>query len=272
MDIRKNKDIPLFLVLVPVFKLTDAFLTFSEVVCDLNFFIGFFIDVMQGYLMFVVIRYIIKKMEKKQASFRFSKSGFAKQLLFTFLGAFTVALFVPDGRQFITAKRYLPLEGSHFVHDIIIFTIWILLVNFIYLMLRYYDIWEKSEARLQHEKTLKTEGLSVRIGDRNIKFSLKEIRGFYVENGLTFLVDAHYKTHIVESSLDKLEEKLPGRYFFRVSRKFILHRGSIVSFKRIEDNKLLIVTGTESHFPDEISMSRLKAPAFKKWFELDAAV
>ncbi|MES2746832.1 MAG: LytTR family DNA-binding domain-containing protein [Bacteroidota bacterium] len=271
MGIWKNKDIPLFLILIPIFKLIDLFITYSEVVYNSYFFIAFAIDILQGYMCLIVIRFIIKKMEKKQTTFYFSKLNFAKQLLFTFIGAFITVILVPDGRVLITGTKYLKGD-NHFVPDIIIFLIWILIANFIYLMLRYYEFWEKSEEKLKSEKTLKTEGLTIKIGDKNIKFALKDIRGFYVENGFTFLIDSNYKTFIVESSLDKLEQKLPERYFFRVNRKFILHRNSIISFKRIEDNKLLIVTLAEKPLPFEISMSRLKAPAFKKWFELDTAL
>jgi len=272
MNIRKNKDIPLFLLLIPVFKLIDSLITFSEVVYNINFFIAFFIDIFQGYVTWVVVRYIIKKMEKKEPTFHFSKLNFAKQLLFTFLGAFITVLIVPDGHQMISGTRYIDSNHKHFIHDLITFFIWILLTNFIYLMLQYHDIWKKSEEKLQFEKVLKAEGLTIKIGDKNIKILLNDIYGFYVENGFTFLINSNFKTFIVESSLDNLGQKLPDRYFFRVNRKFILHRNSIISFKRIEDNKLMITTLFEKPLPIELSISRLKAPAFKKWFELDTAL
>ncbi|WP_291143905.1 LytR/AlgR family response regulator transcription factor [Flavobacterium sp. UBA7680] len=272
MSIWKDKYIPIFLVLIPICKLINFFITFSEVTYNSALAVAFVIDIIQGYLCWMVIHLIIKKMEKKQSTVHFSISQFLKQVFFTSLGAVVTALIVPDGSVLITGKRYTNSDGSYLLHDLITFLIWILLINFIYVFLRYYDVWKKVEENLLLEKTLKTEGLTIKIGDKNIKVALTDIHGFYVENGFTFLINSGFKTFIVESSLDKLEERLPERYFFRVNRKFILHRNAIVSFKRIEDNKLLITTLSEKPLPIELSMSRLKAPAFKKWFELDTAL
>ena len=74
---------------------------------------------------------------------------------------------------------------------------------------------------------------------------------------------------ILKIILDNLEQKLPVKNFFRINRKFILHRNSITSFKKIENNKLLISTIGNGSIPNELILSRLKAAAFKKWFEKD---
>jgi LytTr DNA-binding domain-containing protein len=266
-DFFRQKDVRLFLVLIPVIKFIDCFMTFSEVVFDKWFFIAFAMNVFQGYACLIPIRWIIKRIEKQQKGMYFSKTGLAKQLVFTFLATVAICIIVPDGAWLITGKRYT--DSS--VHDITMLFVWIALVNFIYIGLRYYEIWKISEEKLQSERKLKTEGITIKIGDKNIKIPLKDIRGFYVENGATFIINSNFTTFIVDSSLDNLEQKLPDQYFFRVNRKYILHRRSIVSFKRIEDNKLLISTLAENPLPGELPMSRLKAPAFKKWFEEGSA-
>jgi hypothetical protein len=267
----KEKDVRLFLVLIPVIKIIDLFLTFSDVTLDKGFFIAFAMNVFQGYVCLVPIRWIIKRIEKQYHG-RFSRIGLAKQLLFTFLATLAICLVVPDGGWLITGKHYASSDGAHFLHDVILLFVWIVLVNFIYIGLRYYEVWKVSETRLEHERKLKTEGITIKIGDKNIKIPLKDIKGFYVENGATFIINSNFTTFIVDSSLDNLENRLPVRYFFRVNRKFILHRSSILSFKRIEDNKLLIATLAQNPLPGEIQMSRLKAPAFKKWFDEDSAM
>lgn len=265
------KDVRLFLVLIPAIKIIDLLLTFSDVAFDKWFFVAFLLNVLQGYACLIPIRWIIMRISRQNRG-RFSRTGFAKQLLFTFLATVVVCIIVPDGAWLITGTRYAATDGDHFIHDIILLFVWIMLVNFIYVGLQYYETWKISETRLDHERRLKTEGITIKIGDKNVKIALKEIRGFYVENGATFLINANFSTLIVDSSLDNLEKKLPERYFFRVNRKFILHRNSIVSFKRIEDNKLLIATLNQPPLPGELPMSRLKAPAFKKWFGEDSAM
>lgn len=254
--------------MIPVIKIIDLFLTFSDVTFDKWFFIAFVMNVAQGYACLVPIRWIIRRIEKENDG-RFSKIAFAKQLLFTFLATVIVCLIVPDGGWLITGTRYG--GDNHFVHDIILLFLWIALVNFIYIGLRYHDTWKDSQATLEHERKLKNEGITIKVGDKNIKIPLKDIKGFYVENGVTFVINANFSTLAIDGSLDSMEQKLPPRFFFRVNRKFILHRQSIVSFKRIEDNKLLISTLNQEPLPGELPMSRLKAPAFKKWFEADAA-
>jgi hypothetical protein len=267
----KEKDVRLFLVLIPVFKIIDLLLTFSAVTFDKWFFIAFVMNVFQGYACLVPIRWIIRRVEKQDRG-RFSKAGLAKQVLFTFLATVVVCIIVPDGGWLITGTRYATTDGNHLVHDLLLLFVWIVLVNFIYVGLRYYKTWQVSEERLENERKLRVEGITIKIGDKNIKIPLKDIRGFYVESGATFIINSNFTTFIVDSSLDNLEKKLPERYFFRVNRKFILHRSSILSFKRIEDNKLLIATLPEPPLPGEVQMSRLKAPAFKKWFEEDSAI
>jgi DNA-binding LytR/AlgR family response regulator len=211
-------------------------------------------------------------MERKHPELKFSISYFLLQLLLTSIGALITVIIVPDGSWLIAGTRYAASDGGFLTHDLILFLIWILMSNVIYLMLRFHETWKLSEIKLEGERRLKTEGVSIKIGAKNVKVPLKDICGFYVEDGTTFLINSNFATFIIDISLDKMEEILPNRYFFRVNRKFILHRNSIVSFKRIADNKLLITTLSEKPLPTELSMSRLKAPAFKKWFEQDSAV
>ncbi|HEX9979852.1 MAG TPA: LytTR family DNA-binding domain-containing protein [Flavobacterium sp.] len=272
MSFWKKKDVRLFLVLIPVIKLINFFITYSNVVYNTAFFFACLLDLIQGYACWLVMRYIIVRMEKRNPQLRFSTIFFTKQVLFTYLATVATCIIVPDGSGLITGNRFAAPADGYYIHDLLIFFLWILLANFIYLLLRYYEVWKISEENLQGERKLKVEGITIKIGDKNIKIPLKDIRGFYVEDGATFVINANYTTFIVDSSLDKMEQRLPKRYFFRVNRKFILHRNSIISFKRIEDNKLLITTIGKDPLPEELPMSRLKAPAFKKWFEEDSAL
>lgn len=269
MSFWKAKDVRLFLVLIPVFKVIDLLMTYREVTFDKWFFVAFVMNVFQGYACLFPIRWIIKRIEKKQHGKPFSRWALAQQLFFTFFATVAVCLIVPDGNWFITGTKFTGANNP-LVHDLVVLFLWIVLVNFIYIGLRYYDTWKVSEEKLESERKLRAEGITIKVGDKNIKIPLKDIRGFYVEDGATFIINANFSTFVVDSSLDSLEKKLPQRFFFRVNRKFILHRNSIVSFKRIEDNKLLISTLDEKPLPGQVPMSRLKAPAFKKWFEADA--
>ncbi len=272
MSFWQKKDVRIFLILIPAIKLVNMFVTYSELEYNWALLLAFTMDVMQGYFTWLATRFVIIKMEKRQPDKSLTLFFFIKQVFFTYIVAFITIIIFSDGSWLITGKRYAESTDDHLVHDLVIFFIWIVIGNFVYLLLRYSAIWKASEAKLQDEQKLKTEGITIKIGDVNVKIPLKDIRGFYVEDGSTYIINANFRTFLVDSSLDNLELKLPERYFFRVNRKFILHRSSILSFKRIEDNKLMLATINEKPFPAEIPMSRLKAPAFKKWFGEDSTL
>jgi hypothetical protein len=272
MSFWESKDFSIFLVLVPVVTFINYFITFYSFEYNAMFWLAFLIATLQGYCIWFVSRFVIIRMERKKLIIHSSGGRLLLQFMLTSLAALITAIFIPDCEWYITGEHVDRDTHSISIHDLVVFLIWILIINGIYVAIRYYDVWKKSEARLEVEKSLKTEGISVKIGDRNVKVQLRDICGFFVEDGLTYMIDCNFKTYIVDSSLDNLEQKLPERYFFRVNRKYILHRNSIVSFKRIEDSKLMIATLAEKPLPGELPMSRLKAPSFKKWFEQDAAI
>ena len=264
MTIWQRKDIKLFMVLIPIINLVNYFITYDNVILNTYFFPTLLVDTLQGYLTWLIIRYIIIRMEKKSPLLNFTFQRLFLQLFYTCLSGLIFIILATEILNTIAKDKPVPL--NFYQLDIWIYAIWILVVNGIYIGMYYYLIWKSSEK----DNQLKTDGISVKIGSKNTKIAMNDINGFYVEDGLSYLIDSKFKTYIINSSLDNLEKIIPPSLFFRVNRKFILHRNSITSFKRIENNKLVIFTLNEnSLLPNEINISRLKAPAFKKWFEED---
>jgi hypothetical protein len=268
MTIWHKRDIKLFIVLIPIINLVNYFITYDNITLNAYFFLTLFIDTLQGYLTWLIIRYVIIKMEKKSPLLNFTIQRLFLQLFFTCLTGLIFIIITTEILNAIAKDKPVPI--IFYQLDIWIYAIWILVVNGIYIGMYYYLIWKNSEQNLQNANKLKADGIGVKIGKKNTRIAMNDIKGFYVEDGLSFLIDSNFKTYIIDSSLDSLEKILQPSLFFRVNRKFILHRNSIISFKRIENNKLVIFTLNEgSLFPKEIVISRLKAPAFKNWFEQD---
>ncbi|MCF6132317.1 LytR/AlgR family response regulator transcription factor [Flavobacterium wongokense] len=264
-----TKDIRLFLLLIPIINLLNYFLTYNNIQFNGYFIQTLLMDTIQGYLCWLIIRYTIFKIEEKKPLIDFSVSRLVFQLAVTVVVGL-LSIIIPT--EILNAiLKDTPVPTNFYTHDIFIFLIWILVINGIYIGMYYYDIWKSTTTTLTDERTLKAEGFSVRLGSRNIKIPLNEIRGFYVEDNSTYIVNADFKSHIIDSSLEKVEETLPAELFFRVNRKYILHRDAIKSFKRIENNKIEIETSIEDPTPTQLTISRLKAPDFKKWFGQDAA-
>jgi hypothetical protein len=265
MTVWKNKDVKLFLILIPVINLVNYFLTYDKIVLNAYFFLTLFIDTLQGFVMWLIVRYVIIKMEKKSPLVNFNFYRLFLQLLYTILAGLGFIIIITEIINAVAKDGPVPI--NFYQLDIWIFAIWIVVTNGIYISLYYYLLWKNSEQKLQNASTLKTDGISVREGNKKIKIGLNDIRGFYVEDGFTFILENGGKTHIIDFSLEKLEQKLSPSLFFRINRKFILHRNSVTGFRKIENKKILVLTPPGSSLPTEILMSRLKASEFKKWFE-----
>lgn len=101
-------------------------------------------------------------------------------------------------------------------------------------------------------------------GARNYyKLLVKDVAYFYSENRVTFAVDRQGKEHVVDFTLDKLEEELDPKCFFRANRSTTLHIDSVDSFEDYFGNKLSVLLTPK--FKERITISRLKATAFKHW-------
>ncbi len=89
-------------------------------------------------------------------------------------------------------------------------------------------------------------------------FTKEAINYLYLFSGEKFMLDF--------TSLEDVEELLDARKFYRANRQYIINIESIKSVKPTEDGKLTVRLKEPLH-KMEIDMSRLKAPAFKKWVD-----
>ena len=60
---------------------------------------------------------------------------------------------------------------------------------------------------------------------------VSDIAYFYSEDKITFAVTKDAKTHVIDFPLNKLEEQLDDRMFFRANRQFILSADAIKSIQ-----------------------------------------
>ncbi len=106
----------------------------------------------------------------------------------------------------------------------------------------------------------------VRSGKQELKLNFDSILGFYVDGEYVVGCDLSGKKYYLDQSLDKLEDELPTDLFFRLNRQFILHRQQVTGFKRADYGKLVVILKGSELLPSEITVSRIKAAAFKGWF------
>ena len=92
---------------------------------------------------------------------------------------------------------------------------------------------------------------------------VSDIAYFYSESKITFAVTFAQKEHIVNFSLEQLEDELSKENFFRLNRKYIANIKAIDSFEDFFGGKLIV------HFTipmkESVTVSRLKNSLFKEW-------
>lgn len=92
---------------------------------------------------------------------------------------------------------------------------------------------------------------------------VSDIAYFYSESKITFAVTFAQKEHIINFSLEQLEDELSKENFFRLNRKYIANIKAIDSFEDFFGGKLIV------HFTipmkETVTISRLKNSTFKEW-------
>lgn len=71
--------------------------------------------------------------------------------------------------------------------------------------------------------------------------------------------------HLIDQSLDSLEEELDSRIFFRASRHCIINISAIVSIQRFSNGRLRIITNPPSE--TDILVSQARREDFLSWIE-----
>jgi hypothetical protein len=257
-------DIKLFIILIPFISAINYYLTYSGVRLNYFLLITFIIDTVEGYAAWWAVREFILWLDRKLPY----EKDFAIRIVVQLLGTMIIGLTIISLLTEIVSRiaKGKPAALNFYTTDLFIIGIWFFFINGVYIGLYYYNLWRTLEADRAREKQLRENGLMVRNGKQELKLEFNEISGFSVTEEYVMANHINRKKYYLDQSLDKIEKRLPSNTFFRVNRKFILHRQSINGFRRAEGGKIIVLLNSIDSFPSEIAISRLKAPAFKAWF------
>lgn len=95
------------------------------------------------------------------------------------------------------------------------------------------------------------------------KLNVDEIAWFFTENRVTTAVTFQGKKHIVDLTIEKLDDELDPELFFRTNRSTIVNIDAIQKFENHFGGKLVL--RLKPPFDETIIISRLKASDFKEW-------
>lgn len=125
------------------------------------------------------------------------------------------------------------------------------------------------EEKIPVQENIATENnsLVVGVGAKKHLLHYTDIVCFYSTTKTTFLVTSNEKEFIHDDSLEKLNLIVPKNRFFRANRQFIISRDIISNFKSDENGKITIEIKPCNDLPASITVSRLKAHAFRAWMK-----
>lgn len=265
---RKNPyhpDIIIFLLLIPFISAFNYYLTYRNISFNGFLLLTYTLDTVQGYAGWYMVRILILYMDKRLPYSSGTTKRIVTQIIVTSIAGLVVITLLTELVSWIA--RGHSADKSFYTTDIFIIGIWFFVVNGIYIVLHFYNEWQKSEAKLKEENRIKEGGLVLRLGKKDIRINFEDLAGIYVDQDYVTAVDKDEKKYILDQSLDKIEKDLPHTYFFRLNRQFIIHRNMVKGFQRAENGKIKVLLNETSIFPQEIPVSRTKAPSFKNWFQ-----
>jgi DNA-binding LytR/AlgR family response regulator len=125
---------------------------------------------------------------------------------------------------------------------------------------------EKIQQLLQHfsSKNYKNRFL-IKLGDQIKSIDIKDAAYFKAEDNVVFLVSKDGKRHIVENTLEQIEEMLDPKIFFRLNRTFIVAFSSIRKLSKYFNSRLLVEL--EPPEEEEVLVSRARAKDFMAWLD-----
>lgn len=112
-----------------------------------------------------------------------------------------------------------------------------------------------------------SERLALKVGSKTFFIGFNEIAFLYSTEKITHVVTSQSKQYIHDKSLESLNSFLPSEMFFKANRQFIVTRNVISEIKPLENGKLSVTLSVSNGFPNHITVSRLKASAFREWLK-----
>lgn len=124
----------------------------------------------------------------------------------------------------------------------------------------------KIETIINQLKSGKKERFLVKIGDHYRSVPTSDINCFYIKERCNFINVDKGKNYAVDYSLDKIEQMVDSKLFFRVSRNYLINFYAIQDIIAYSSSRLKVILSgwTEK---DEILVSRERVTEFKNWMD-----
>ena len=264
----KYNDPLLFLVLIPLINTINYHLTYSTIRWDWYTYTTYAIDTVQGFIAWWIIRETILWLDKKLPYAKNLTKRITVQIVLTNVFAQGFIILATEIINALYTDE--PLPSGFYTYNLFIFFIWILVINGIYVGIYLFDQWKNTLSLREKDKQLRSTGFEVHLGKKTATIPFDKIAAFYVDEGTTFLKTVEGRNYVLDGSLSSILKAIPEENFFRLNRKYIVHRSLIRAYERNVNGKLTALLEDFDNLPDQVTISRITAPAFKKWFRIAA--
>lgn len=246
-----------------IFDPTDPDFIFKE----------FFVAIVFATMLTEISRLIDKRLDK-----RISWAGNLGRRFLYQLSYLTIALLVLLN---VIGNIYIWIIGDDFysAQELIIINLCVfavaLLLTFFKWSMHFYKNWIHAERNLEatheHLSELKSEfdkkntRIELLKGNSILHISAEDIHFVKAELGIIWVYYDMQKA-VFQNSLGNLMELLPKHLFFHATRNAIVHRDKILSISPSTYGKISLVIENSLEENAAITISRLKAASFRKWY------
>ncbi|WP_282149310.1 LytR/AlgR family response regulator transcription factor [Algibacter lectus] len=106
---------------------------------------------------------------------------------------------------------------------------------------------------------------SIKVGQHLKLINIDDIECFYSENKGTYAHTTEGRNHLLDSTLDQLEDELEPQTFFRINRKFFVNINAIKDMVSYTNSRLQIKL--QSYNEQDVIVARERVKDFKNWLE-----
>ena len=105
----------------------------------------------------------------------------------------------------------------------------------------------------------------VRVGTRLRTIDIADVLYFYSFEKATYMKTTDGKNHLLDQTLEIIEEQIDPSEFFRINRKYLVHLKAITDVFTYSNSRYKLKVNHAEE--DDFLVAREKAKAFKSWLE-----
>jgi two-component system LytT family response regulator len=109
------------------------------------------------------------------------------------------------------------------------------------------------------------EAYLVHFQNKLIPLAVDKIHWFFTTQEIVYAFNEDGKRYVIDSTLDRILEKISPRLFFRANRQYVVQKAAVVDIDFYFNGRLIVNVIPRPE--EKIIVSKAKAPEFKKWLD-----